>query len=49
MKRSWSPVRNKERYLPIYDSIKNALLDYLEFARPKFARAPAIPMKSAFP
>jgi integrase/recombinase XerC len=25
---------NKERYLPIYDSIKNALLDYLEFARP---------------
>lgn len=25
---------NKERYLPIYDSIKSALLDYLEFARP---------------
>ena len=25
---------NKERYPPIYDSIKNALLDYLEFARP---------------
>ncbi|HHU55164.1 MAG TPA: tyrosine recombinase XerC [Acholeplasmataceae bacterium] len=26
---------NKERYLPIYDSIKNALRDYLEFSRIK--------------
>ncbi|MCK9536226.1 MAG: tyrosine recombinase XerC [Bacilli bacterium] len=25
---------NKERYLPIYQSIKSALLDYIEFARP---------------
>ena len=23
----------KERYLPVYDNIKNTLLDYLEFAR----------------
>ena len=26
---------NKERYLPIYMNIKNALLDYIEFARPE--------------
>jgi len=26
---------NKERYLPIYQSIKNALLDYMEFSRPE--------------